>query len=77
MAVRWSSGSDWRNDRAFRTSSLATALVRVAAVGRFGGFVYLFLVWHRGAGEAFLWLALGDLAFSLLHATTLRRVRAN
>jgi hypothetical protein len=46
-------------------------VVAVAAAGRMLGFAYLLQAWYGGRPPAYLWLALGDLAFSLLHAGSL------
>lgn len=48
-------------------------VVAVAIIGRFGGFLFLAAAWVAGRPVAFLGLALGDLAFSVIHAVTLRR----
>jgi hypothetical protein len=48
-------------------------VVYVAVAGRFLGFLYLGSVWWAGAPESFLFLALGDLTFALLHAVLLWR----
>ena len=48
-------------------------VVAVAAAGRLGGFLFLMAAWSAGRPAAFLGLALGDLAFSVIHAVTLRR----
>lgn len=50
-------------------------VVAVASAGRLAGFFYMAGVWWTGHPAAFLWLALGDLAFSALHAVLLLRAR--
>jgi len=50
-------------------------VVAVAAAGRLVGFIYLLDAWSGGRPPAFLGLALGDLAFALLHAASLWRIR--
>ena len=50
-------------------------VVAVAASGRFLGFLFLAWVWKQGAPGTFLGLALGDLAFAVLHALLLRAAR--
>lgn len=51
------------------------AVVRVAAAGRFLGFLYLGGVYATGNPVAFFWLALGDLFFCILHVLLLRSAR--
>lgn len=50
-------------------------VVAVAAAGRALGFVYFMLAWSAGRPPAFLVLALGDLAFAVVHAVLLLRAR--
>lgn len=50
-------------------------IAAVAVVGRTAGFVYLASSWRAGRPDAFLALALGDLAFGVLHAVLLIRAR--
>lgn len=52
-------------------------IVSIAAIGRFAGFVYLGWVWYGGGAATFLWLALADLFFSVLHAGLLLRARGS
>jgi hypothetical protein len=50
-------------------------VVLVAALGRLVGFAYMAWRWTEGAPDAFLALACGDLAFSVLHGVLLVAAR--
>lgn len=50
-------------------------VVAVAAGGRFLGFLYLAWAWRRGAPDAFLALACGDLLFAAAHGSLLTAAR--